>query len=74
MTRSVTAFILAWTLLLSMAVSSTAEKAEKGIPIIKIQEPSYDWGEVPKGEVVRHTYAVLNEGTAPLKIAKIYSD
>lgn len=57
-----------------MALSPTAGEADNSNPIIKIPEPTYDWGEVPKGEVVAYAYPVLNEGTTPLEITKIQSD
>ena len=74
MTRSMTAVFLAWTVFLATALSSILGEANNGTPIIKISEPTYDWGEVPKGEVVTHAYTVLNQGTGPLKITNIQSD
>jgi hypothetical protein len=74
MIRYITAILVAAMVLLPVANSSPAGEADNGTPIINIQEPTYDWGEVPKGEVVTHAYTVLNQGTGPLKITRIQSD
>jgi hypothetical protein len=43
------------------------EKAQ-GVPIIEIDEPTYDFKEVSQGETVEHVFKVRNKGTAPLEI------
>jgi hypothetical protein len=74
MRRYAATMLPVWIAVLFMAFWSSESKADKGAPIIKIPEPSYDWGEVPKGEVVAHAYDVLNKGSAELEITHIQSD
>jgi hypothetical protein len=40
-------------------------------PLIVLNEPIYHFGEVSEGEVVKHDFRVLNNGTAPLEIKKV---
>ena len=62
------------TLLLSLigaAVVNGSLHAQAGSPQASVPAPSHDFGTVRRGEPLTHTFAVLNEGTAPLTILRI---
>jgi hypothetical protein len=48
--------------------AARAVENAQGVPIIEIDEPTYDFKEVSQGETVKHVFKVLNKGTAPLEI------
>ncbi|MDZ7696172.1 MAG: hypothetical protein U5R49_04315 [Deltaproteobacteria bacterium] len=40
-------------------------------PKMVIKELEFDYGEVKEGETIEHTFLVLNQGDAPLEIARV---
>jgi hypothetical protein len=54
-------------------VRSAEEAGQKqdGVPIIILEEPTFDFGQVSQGEVVTHDFRVVNNGTAPLEIKQV---
>jgi hypothetical protein len=40
-------------------------------PILHIEQPDFDWGNTLQGEVVKHSYIVMNKGGAPLSITQV---
>lgn len=59
-------------LVLIMGVGFTqAVEEEVSAPVIEVEEPTYDFQQVPQGEVVKHDFRVLNRGNAPLEISKV---
>ena len=61
-------------LLLAMCLilgSWTAAAQEIKEPIMVMEERSFDFKEVKEGEVLEHTFKVLNKGTRDLKIKKV---
>jgi len=40
-------------------------------PKMVLEELKFDFGEVKEGEVVSHTFRVLNQGDQPLEIRKV---
>ena len=70
--RVIKSFVLGCLVLLLVFTGIVrAEVTEEAVPVIEIVEPVYDFGEVPRGELVKHDYKVLNKGTAPLKIKRV---
>lgn len=73
--RVVKAFLLAcFVVVLWMGFVQGAEKAPKEkatAPVIVIENPTYDFGRVTQGHVVKHDFRVLNKGNAPLQIKKV---
>jgi hypothetical protein len=63
--------------LLSVALLwDLALAAEKrmGVPVIHIENSVFDFGQVPRGELVKHRFTIRNKGSAPLKIEKVQTD
>jgi hypothetical protein len=48
-----------------------AVKEQSAAPVIVVEEPIHDFGQVSQGEVVTHDFQVLNQGTVPLEIKKV---
>jgi hypothetical protein len=40
-------------------------------PVILIEQTEFNWGKVPQGETVKHTFTVMNKGGAPLTITQV---
>lgn len=40
-------------------------------PILHVEQPDFDWSEVPQGEIVRHSFKIENKGGAPLTITQV---
>ena len=54
------------------ATAETANGTEaQRAPVIAFKEPEFDFGTVKAGEVVKHTFAFTNTGTAPLIIQNV---
>ena len=59
-------------LVLIMGIGFTqALEEEATAPAIEVEKPTYDFQQVPQGEVVKHDFRVLNRGNAPLEISKV---
>ncbi len=48
---------------------TSTEGMMESLPVINFQEEFHDFGEVPEGEVVEHTFTFTNEGDGPLIIS-----
>lgn len=48
---------------------TSTEAMMESLPVINFQEEFHDFGEVPEGEVVEHTFTFTNEGDGPLIIS-----
>ena len=48
-----------------------AEEEKKGMPIIEVENPTYDFGQVNQGAIVKHDFRVFNRGSAPLEIKNV---
>jgi len=48
-----------------------AKKEQVAVPIIVVEESTYDFGQISEGEVVTHDFRVLNQGAAPLEIKNV---
>jgi len=40
-------------------------------PVLHIEEPAFNWGKTLQGEVVKHSFTVINKGGAPLTISQV---
>jgi hypothetical protein len=59
-------------LVLTVWVALTQAAGEKeAIPVIEVEEPTYDFRQVTQGEVVKHDFRVFNRGNAPLEIKNV---
>jgi hypothetical protein len=38
---------------------------------LRVDEPTFDWGKVYRGEIVRHAFTLRNEGSSPLAIKEL---
>lgn len=66
--------LLGCVMLATYATFAQAENKAENVPVIEIMTPLYDFGEVPRGEIVKHDYTVMNKGTAPLEIKRVKTD
>ena len=51
--------------------TSTEASDAKARPIIRVQELTYDFGQIQEGTEVSHDYMVRNEGTVALNIERV---
>ena len=42
-------------------------------PKLVVEQPTFDFGEIPQGETVRHVFSFTNSGDKPLHIEKVHS-
>ncbi len=64
--------ILCQCLILVVWVGLTQAAGEGGaVPVIEVEEPTYDFHQVTQGDVVKHDFRVLNRGKAPLQIESV---
>lgn len=70
---SITTAILALSLLLPVGVRASEAPAAAAAPAPKVvyPEPVWDAGKVIKGDTLKHTFEIKNEGTAPLQILEV---
>jgi len=57
--------VVAW-----VGISQAAEENE-AVPVIEIEDPTYDFQEIRQGDVVKHDFRVFNRGSAPLEIKSV---
>jgi hypothetical protein len=57
--------------LIVLAGFTQSEGHAAAVPIIELNMPTYDFGEVFEGEVVRHHFRVFNRGAAALEIKNV---
>ena len=63
------------TFLLLLLFNGLAPAVEDELaPTIHIENKTFDFGEVPRGQLIKHEFTVTNKGTAPLEIKKIQPD
>jgi hypothetical protein len=65
------AILLACLVMMVWAGSTQAAEENEAVPIIEIENPTYDFQQIPQGEVVKHDFRVLNRGGAPLEIKSV---
>ena len=44
---------------------------QEAIPVIELEEQTYDFQQITEGEVVKHDFRVFNRGNAPLHIKNV---
>ena len=63
-------FLACLLMMLSAGIAQAAEEKE-AVPVIEIENPTYDFQQIPQGEVVKHAFRVFNRGGAPLEIKSV---
>ncbi len=53
---------------------SEAKDAVESTPIIGVEQPTYEFGEVSQGDIVKYDFRVFNRGSAPLEIKEVRPD
>jgi hypothetical protein len=71
MMKFVGAILLGFLVLMAVAGFVQAAEEPTAVPVIEIEEPTYDFHQVPQGETVKHDFRVLNRGSAPLEIKSV---
>ncbi|MCJ7593930.1 MAG: DUF1573 domain-containing protein [Desulfobacterales bacterium] len=65
-------------MVLGLAISSFWARPAAGQPLqgprLVIEETVYDFGKVLEGQVIEHTFKILNKGNAVLHIQKVKPD
>ena len=78
-TRSVVRLCVALLLLLAPALCSAHDDGDSvshvpsipARPILRIDDPHFDWGQIVQGDRPRHSFQIHNDGTAPLRIERV---
>jgi hypothetical protein len=65
------AILLACLVMMVWAGITQAAEENEAVPIIEIENPTYDFQQMPQGEVVKHDFRVFNRGGAPLEIKSV---
>lgn len=64
-------FVLAAPLLFHVALAWAAPAEKTSGPKVQIREADHDFGQVFEGEMLEHTFRVLNRGDQPLTIENV---
>jgi hypothetical protein len=65
------AILLGYLVMVVWAGISPGAEENEAVPIIEIENPAYDFQQIPQGEVVKHDFRVFNRGSAPLEIKSV---
>jgi hypothetical protein len=63
--------LIVWIGLAQAAAEKEAVPVKDAVPVIEIEEPTYEFPQVTQGEVVKHDFRVFNRGNAPLEIKSV---
>lgn len=44
---------------------------KEAVPVIEVEEPTYNFHQVTEGETIKHDFRVFNRGNAPLEIESV---
>lgn len=71
--KVIRAILLGCLVMVMMVLAGITQAAEENeaVPVIEIKNPTYDFQQIPQGEVVKHDFRVFNRGTAPLEIKSV---
>jgi len=58
-------------LMVWVALTQAAGEKKEAIPVIEVEEPTYDFHQTTEGEDVKHDFRVFNRGNAPLEIKSV---
>ena len=50
---------------------SLAAGEKEAVPVIEVEEPTYDFHQVTEGETIKHDFRVFNRGNALLEIESV---
>lgn len=64
-------FFIVWALIFFIWGTSPAEEQKNKGPLITINNPTFDIGEIEEGTPITHTYTIKNTGTEDLKIESV---
>ncbi len=53
------------------SAKKNAAVGKQGGPVVEVKAPSFNFGTVSRGEVVKHDFQVFNKGDVPLEIEKV---
>ena len=70
--RLLKSFAITVTILSFLLGTSPAQEEKNKGPLLKIDTPTFDMGEIEEGNPITHTYIVKNAGTEDLKIEKVH--
>jgi len=71
MTKAFKVVLFGLLVLLIWSESSQAKEEKKATPVMALEMPTYHFGEVNEGDIVKHDFRILNRGTAPLEIKNV---
>jgi hypothetical protein len=63
--------ILSFLLLLALFNGASAQTAAALPEVVTFKETVYDFGKIPQGKPVYHTFEVVNKGNTPMKIENV---
>ena len=56
---------------LVLSRAGLSQAGAEGVPVIDVEGPIGELGDVPLGKIVEHEFRVFNRGSAPLEIRKV---
>lgn len=66
------ALVAALTLFLGLpSTPSPSPRLDDALPTLRVDEPTFDWGQLVRGQEARHTFVLHNDGTADLNIEHV---
>ena len=74
MMRVLSAMVWGCLILMLGAGFVQAAPEKKAVPVVEVENPTYEFNRVTQGEVVKHDFPVFNRGTAPLEIKNVKPD
>ena len=57
--------------LLLFILSVAAVQAQTATEVLELKETEYNFGSIPQGKPVYHTFQIINKGTTPLKLDNV---
>jgi len=71
MTRALKLVLLVSLVVLIWSGFSQSKEEKLAAPVMAVEMPTYNFGEVNEGDIVKHDFRVLNGGTAALEIKNV---
>jgi hypothetical protein len=71
MMRMLKAILWQCLVLIVWVALTQAAGGKEAIPVIEVEESTYDFHQITQGKVVKHDFRVFNRGNAPLEIKNV---
>ena len=71
MTRAFKLVLFGFLVVLIWSASSQSREQKKATSVMAVEMPTYHFGQVNEGDIVKHDFRVLNRGAASLEIRSV---